>query len=781
MGQGIKCGDIHGSNCSCVLDPEWSFCPACGSKAGGVKLPTVLAIAADAPSVIVEVAQIGPEPVTTHFFLKAPNGYERRIATRQVKGSQSLEVPLQEGEALIDGLMLAAVVDDSYRPPVADGDLSSLSGIWEPREPTSKVTYLRRQAEVPHSLRIEPELIFLHKGAKSARIAFRASSPHPIPVTPPTSTGSVFFQPDGRIPRSLDIRESLTGTVSTMSFAEGEMGTISIGDNRGGSATASVIGLEPAKTVRSPVYRISIDFGTSGTSIVVRSHRVKWSATMAGESARFPSAILLRQGATRLYGQQAIDKFLSTGGRGSFLVTELKKLLQTEDEMVPGTRTEIDELLTWYLRQMLQDVILPKLRTLEGGAPIEGLEMEFVFTLPVLDGGESRARHETRMKAAVAAAEFHKYGQVNWLDEPESALLAMIFAQGFDETAEDASGHRPPAFSHNDRVLVFDSGGGTTDICTATVVYEDGQFRLTNVKSSSLDLEELYQQDKVASRDFGGTTVTQTLGALLYLESGETSSNAFRALLREDHRREDFPVTQQNWVGEPKPWFQIFRQFYHRLENAKRTLCASDADRANIVEGGLPLHRSYLDDCVDLLLRTLDEKLIKICDDSFGRGVRPNVVVCVGGNSFVRQIPEAVQRVLSGSSMARLSSKIVNCAVAFGGVCLSEVLLPPLPYDLEIVDEELGETVLTIRHDNPMEKSYANEHVLTIPARGEHRFGIYAIYGDQRGRQKSVVISNPWDTKEIISAQFLMQNDKLKVRAYCADKDKEVYAEDLDL
>ncbi len=776
MGQGIKCGDIHGSNCACILESNWRFCPQCGSIAGGVKLPTVQAITSSLPSVVIEVIQVGPEPVTVQFYLKAPNGYERRINTRQVKGSQSLEVVLKEGEAEIDGLMLTAVVEDSYRPLISESDVAGLSGIWQPREPTSKVTYLRRQADVQHSIQIEPELIFLHQGRASAKVAFRAQTPHPVPISPPTSTGSVFFQPDGRIPRTLDSREPLRGTVSAMTFGEGEIGTISMAD-----ASASVIGLKPAKTVRSPVYRISIDFGTSGTSVVIRSHRVKWFATMAGESARFPSAVLLRQGSTRLYGQEAIDKYLSTGGRGSFLVTELKKLLQTEDEMVPGTRTSIDELLAWYLRQILQDVILPKLKSLEDGGSIEGLEMEFVFTLPVLDGAESRAQYERRMRQAVEAAEFPQYGQVHWLNEPESALLSLIFAQGFDEEAEPEGASKLPAFADHDRVLVFDSGGGTTDICTATVVYEAGRFRLTNVKSASLELNELKAEKKVISRDFGGTTVTQTLGALLYLDAGDTSKTAFRALLKEDHRQEEFPVTRLNWVGEPRPWFHTFGQFYHRLENAKRTLCSSDADRANIVQEGMPLHRAHLDECIDILLADLDEKLIKICDDAFGRGVRPNVVVCVGGNSFVSQIPEAVQRVLHGSSMVRLSSKIINCAVAFGGVCLGEVLLPPLPYDLEVVDEQRDEAILDIKRDNPMEKSYANEHVLEMPPGGEHQFGVYALHGEKRGLQKTVVIRNPWETSEIITTQFLMEGGRLRVRAYCMDKDEQVYAEDLDL
>ena len=213
-----------------------------------------------------------------------------------------------------------------------------------------------------------------------------------------------------------------------------------------------------------PPTAVGVDFGTTNSAVAV--HRADGSVQLArfcsrgGERSTFRSILYfhreedgagpeLARGIASFAGPQAIDRYLETVGSGR-LIQSLKSYLA--DHSFDATNlfnrtTTLSELLTYLARALRTDALASLGEAAFAGAPVVvGRPVHFVGG----DSAEDDAYAVGRLKTALIGAGF-----------PESVELE------YEPVA--AAYHYEARLDHDERILVADFGGGTSDFTVVEV------------------------------------------------------------------------------------------------------------------------------------------------------------------------------------------------------------------------------------------------------------------------------------------------------------------------
>jgi hypothetical protein len=331
---------------------------------------------------------------------------------------------------------------------------------------------------------------------------------------------------------------------------------------------------------------IGIDFGTTYSSVAFREcryHKEQDSVLFLAppnEEERFPSVVWISHQGEIACGDRAKAR-LDAEPNAGYLFAEIKTLLRDHDPQeyprIEPTSREFDyraeayalaerwlgsnwkhEIVTRYLEWIYQLCMVPKLNDKYGTTDAD---VHYIFSLPVLDhgiGDDEQSQvvgdiqfnmQQANMAACLRAAGFPydenpANSKVSFEFEPACAVLGLLHkpdtASGIDNANWPLLGAFPYQVKNGDKVAVFDSGGGTTDVVLAKVKEEeDGRYALqvTRCLGVGHDLET-----------FGGEYVTRRLLTELNRANGVLPADS---VAPKEETVDDFP----------SDWFTPVRQF----------------------------------------------------------------------------------------------------------------------------------------------------------------------------------------------------------------------------
>lgn len=708
----MVCDAIRGNGCAQELKPNWKYCPRCGSLTARLTIERVqtLSVVPGQPGVRqIPIAHYGGRGVPTDASLRENDGhFEIERFESVVAHDTALTLKIGAIEA---GVQAKCVV----RIKVSDEE-RDVAHLWEPSVVRTVDVEVKARAAQTAQLLAVPATAILHPSLKERPVRILNLGGMPLHIDRVRAT------------EGFDLKGSQLGDFVLMPGAESAFSVLLgkdappegkvdfIGPDGTTLASLKILRLPSPPPAVKPRFIVGIDFGTSNTSVVVRDTEDLASDTMVetvqflGKEERFPTVIYCRSESPRdwFYGADAKLEYDRTPNQGE-IVWELKTLLRTDEEPCPGIALK-ETLLKWYFRELLDGLILPYIAKASGGIRSR---VQFVFSLPVLDRGSQHQLQASRTRAAWEAAGFPRHGAIQEEMEPVCAALYLL--------NEQRSGSLDVDLDDGDRILVFDSGGGTTDIALGTV-------RLRQGKLSLEDPQEVGSHHTASgeTRQFGGTTVTHDLGTLVMDPS---DPYRYKLLLSEFNERvgrgsDDLGQTQESNVAfdvideddrkivQPEPtevpaprhpprWYRRFAFIYDRVENAKRELTAATDPKASHLwyeltdqaTGNVETFfatKPLLDGAIDHRMKPVLESMLgQLREGAEGRPERPRFVFAVGGNCCV---PRITDHHLAGKfdkdQLIDLPPAERFRAVPAGTVYAVEPEVRTLPYSIEIVYQD---------------------------------------------------------------------------------------------
>lgn len=695
------CQEIRGGSCATPVERNWKFCPTCGCVLGVVEPPPSVAF------------RITPDQATGRIQLDYKGQVAVKVAASvgsDMAGAFSLpdtERLISAPSALpvqIDPSRCVGGVRGSIRIVTYDGTRNA-SHYWIPLP--QRVHNVEIDADLAEGPRLvpDPSILFFRFGqaARTVRLTNEGDLPVRLDLVEPPAG----FRSTG----SLDRHELAPGEMVEVAIepqAGARDGSLRVSFQGGGIIEVPIVCF-PAPPPRPVVrYVVAIDFGTSNTTVGIRDTQTEEFEFLddphsPGKSSRFPTAVLLR-GAdpeTWEYGQRAIDEYDPNRHQ---IVYELKSYMRTDREPFAKrwSSCTIDAIVTWYLRRLRLDIIEPELARRSAGSRSD---VHFIFCLPVLDHGPQYERQRRRYETAIKASGILELGEYSFQYEPVCA--ALYFLQG------RKSGAPRHSFDEGDQVLVFDSGGGTTDIAGFTVHEVDGAIEMQNVRQVGSHREG---GEAGASHQFGGTTLTQLIGFYKYTSKPERGGGARLLAFVNEHDGRNLPTFDESLKltesgfksivpadaedgGESLRWHRRFPRFYRLVEDKKRALALlPDKDDLEMLykdnHGEVYLIREDLDLIVDTeMKKVLDPMLADLTTDGEQALDRIRHVFAVGGNSNIARIREKLLKKFSDRQLAELTPDQRIMAVPVGALFAYDPTSDRPPYSVSIVDPATGRAV----------------------------------------------------------------------------------------
>ena len=546
---------------------------------------------------------------------------------------------------------------------------------------------------------------------------------------------------------TLKAGQRISGTVLRAVTSAPEEGELQVMVD-GGKMTAEIKSLKPSAPVAIPPYTVAIDFGTSHTSIALRKAGTKEASFLSPDkSNRFPTVIYCRtpQDSSWLFGPEAAKAFAQDGGqRRGKLVLELKNFLRQPDEDLfdewPGITPR--KVLVWYFQRLLVDLVMPYFVQRDKAS---AKSLRFIFSFPVLDGqAELEKQRETTLDAARAAG-FERFGKVEWAYEPVCAACYVLLAR------EDT--HLSPG----ERIMVFDSGGGTTDICIGTVEREGNHLTLRNIVTAAATLGEGIQ--------FGGTRITSRLGKKLnqvygrdlqirvMYAWGENDPNLpkYKHFLEADDADVFGPE-------EKKPWPVKFADLFALVDAAKIVQATAPDEEAHVyaeVGSGRGRGISLSPFMTSETAREGMELVKPSLADLMSKEV-PDKVFAVGGNSLIPEIRRALGELVFSPQEA-LTNDERNLAVVTGGLWVRELVLNTLPYGLEVTG--MGSELIYAAGSRP--DPTPTPYSFWIEPETAVEFEVAAMLGGEKVALFSPMVRNTTGRGRNVTIQFAVQGNEL--------------------
>lgn len=699
----MTCQEIRGGECKATVERNWKFCPTCGSVLGLVEPPSSVAfrVTPEEPSGLIELGYRGQHAIKVSASITSdPTGaLSLADSERLISATSSLKVRIDPGRCA-DGLRasIRIVTFDATRTPAQ---------YWTPLP--ERVHHVAVEAALAEGPRLVPDpgVLFFRAGRTVRGVTLRNEGDLPVRIEriePPAGF---------RLGRPLD-RDQIGPGESIEVIVEHRTGarddTLGI-VFEGGVSDVPIVCFPPPPPRAVVRYVVAVDFGTSNTTIGIRDTRTEEFEFLGdphwpGKSSRFPTAVLLRDAdpSNWEYGQRAIDEYDPNRHQ---IVYELKSYLRTNREPFAKrwAACTIDAIVAWYLRRLRLDIIEPELARRSAGSRSD---IHFVFCLPVLDHGPQYERQRQRYEAAIRASGIPDLGEYSFQFEPVCA--ALYFLQG------RKSGAPHHSFDEGDRVLVFDSGGGTTDIALFTAhELDDRAIEMKNVRQVGSHREG---GESGASHQFGGTTLTQLIGFYQYTRDTPQGGGARLLAFANDHDGRDLTtfdeslrLTESGFIdivppeaedgGESLRWHRRFPRTYRLVEDKKRALALlPNFDDVEMLykdrQGEVYLERSELDLIVDVeMKKVLDPMLTDLASEGEQALDRIRHVFAVGGNSNIARIRERLLKKFSDRQLAELTPDQRIMAVPVGALFAYDPMSDRQPYSVAIVEETTGKTIVT--------------------------------------------------------------------------------------
>jgi hypothetical protein len=575
-------------------------------------------------------------------------------------GSSTIDVLWPDGS---DGHALLSVgSDDAIR-----------TDTWQVRSwRTQSVTNARQTAT--REVKVEPARLLFSPGLKERSVALYNPGPMPMSIQNIQPSFGYRWCSAETLPLVLKAGERLVGVVQRVGSTSPDEGELQI-QLDGEKVIASINSLKPSAPVAIPPYTVAIDFGTSHTSIALRRAGAKDATFLSPDrSNRFPTVVYCRtsQESTWLYGPEATKAFLQdSGSRRGRLVLELKNLLRHPDddifEEMPGVTPR--RVLAWYFQRLLVDLIMPYFVTNDKAA---AKSLRFIFSFPVLDAQSEAENQRTTTLDAARVAGFERFGKLEWAYEPVCAACYVLLAR--NDT------HLQPG----ERIMVFDSGGGTTDICIGTIERDGNHLTLRNIVTAAATLGEGIQ--------FGGTRITSRLGKKLNQFYGRDLQIRVMYAWGEDDptlpKYQYFLEADDATIFAPeekKPWPAKFADLFSLVDSAKIKQAHEPAEEAVVyTEIGSGRGRGIsLSPHVTSETAREGMELVKPSINDLLSHELPDKVFAVGGNSLIPEIRRALAELVF-SPQEELTDEERNLAVVTGGLWVRELVLNTLPYGLQV-------------------------------------------------------------------------------------------------
>lgn len=679
----MTCGELRGSDCPTQVAPTWKHCPTCGGVLGRVDVAphADLRFVQEAPAAEFVVDYRGQEAIKVEARVvgDAVDRLEVEPRSRTVHAPLSLALRAKSAEPM--RVQLEVVSFDGTR----DGD-----AYWVPRPGRRHLVDL--EIGVAHGPRLvgEPGTLFFSAGReqRSLRLWNRGDLSADIDsVALPSGyrlsegLGGRTLEPDAFV--EVDVSRSTSSQSGPIRF-QGKDGPL---------LEVPIVEFQaPPPRIRTR-YVVAVDFGTSNTTVGIRDTRDDKIDQLPDpnsptRSTRFPTVVLLRgpDSISWAYGETALDQY---DPNRHLIVHELKNYLRTDREPFAKRwpACTIDAILAWYLRRLKTDIIEPSLEQL---SPDAAPDVHFVFCLPVLDNGPQYELQRSRMERAIRAAGYEDLGEVSYQYEPVCA--ALYFLQG---TKTGATFHD---FEEGDRILVFDSGGGTTDIALFTAREVDGQFEPEDVRQVGSHRRE----GSTEYNQFGGTTLTQYIGFYKDVDSPMLPfANEYDA---RDYATFDESlelVSGKGFLsivpadapdgGESLKWHRRFPRTYRLVEEAKRRVASMPSENNGEVlvpssyGAEVILERVEIDKIVDVELLKILKSMIGQLGSNEATTIRH--VFAVGGNSNIPRVQYHLKELFSNRQFASISPEERMRAVPVGALFAYDPRIERPDYTLEIVDE----------------------------------------------------------------------------------------------
>jgi hypothetical protein len=431
------------------------------------------------------------------------------------------------------------------------------------------------------------------------------------------------------------------------------------------------------RRTRSPRrFTIGIDFGTSGTSVYVLEYGrgMTWQnvtpildedGTFSEESLtrRWPSIIFMptERKSTWKYGLKALNmvESLNSSKEGGF-VTRVKSALREENMelsvSISGKEHQFNALdLTKFIfseiRKRTESSIEGLARHLE-----EGGEVDVCISLPVLDSDSTGQKFNNQRRRTLEAAR-HAFDcpedpdhpaasesqySISEILEPEAAAFHLVLLAQ-DQRLRTFNPDRPGelvTFSDKETIIVYDSGGGTTDIAVGTLKVSPGSIELEEIQSFSSKRHD--------GRPYGGTAVTDAILRNLWTDPEE--GDRWMALAHDIEGDPERSIPHPETGQANDVWHQYFPGFWMQIEQAKIEL--SSGDRNIKVQGrqveAMPFDDFILEDYGEGKDVAAQASSLKDIIDHFkDKGKVINRIFLVGGNSNLLCLQKQLKDMLS--------------------------------------------------------------------------------------------------------------------------------------
>ena len=670
----MKCHDIHDNACLTELASDWKFCPTCGRKPASVTIET--------PSLLFPFRQPlalrhrGFESVT--FAAKVDAATAPEAAPLRITGAP---ISIRAGQMAGLRFEWTSQIPPPDQPPLRV-PLRILTDDGPPRDPWSDDAIQTRRREwqvllniaaaTKARLQLLQDVAIFHPACNQRTVQIANTGDEILQLNPIEPPYGYAIESDDKGPRGAD-----AWTIAPRSMRQWKLralGAAPVGESTltvwsrdlKQKAALRLLHQNREKIEATTTRVVGVDFGTSGTSVWMRSGKDAREAAFAlkdpaarrdEDPLRFPTEIFIRMkgGVEEKHGftigYEARQASEAQGGRGLF-VRELKSLLRGDEEPFVaefGPQYTIDNLLRRYLQTLKEKIIDPAL-----GAP--GATIAWNFSVPVLDGHRGGARvlferQKSRLEKAVRAANFVTTGcTLEFFTEPYCAAVYLLLQHG---QYRFPAGQSP---KDGDWACVFDSGGGTTDVVLGRLYHQHGRLQFEEVSTLGG-----YRSDDKAQEvnTFGGQALTRRTALYLtvrhdYLklfDGGNSLSAQVVSAMQSAaiEGGEKAVASDENWQGSAPLWFREIESYKKQIARLPAPNSEGQIDIANRQTGGqkVKIRRAQFDkQVVDIRLEPLQKEMdrsVFAIDKDTERGDLPlpsqvRWVFGVGGNCRVRRI-----------------------------------------------------------------------------------------------------------------------------------------------
>jgi len=801
----MLCHIIHEQGTGCDQEiPEqqkWNFCPKCGSFVGHIKPPDGNLLVPENCESRKQLTFLNSGLMDTVVSCRISNALQGSHIT-------PLQLTVRTGRTANLHLTIPHVsqlckVADLYfeishcklRDPEGDP--------WEERIAVAESVELYARVQSPS--RIEPmqNLAFFREGISERIITLKNFGGQPGEICAVHCPTCYSWRGDKGILQAGESREfTITRRWEEQDVQDAELSFV-LQDNK--SVTVKLCSLPPPAIEEIPYAIIGVDFGTAFTSIAYRKYNpngggtVEFITPLGVSDERFRTYIWVgKNHEGTKYGPQALRQYNVSQSSG-YLFREIKTLLRMEQ---PNNPVEYDGIHPTQVRA--QAVEFMKRRNREHwplalvtdyltwvyglirdrlakdfGSP--DVRVQYVFSLPVLDSpweGSLYKLQRERMASCIEAAGF-LMDCVSFEFEPVCAALGLLNPKNADWPRLATPEFPLATTKKSDRIIVFDSGGGTTDVALARIEIDENTHKLSLVVESCLGVDS-------DCALFGGEIVTDELLKALgdYREMKLMSR----------------PVATQEWcsgtlnqsgnasdiLGEVQDL-----ELRGRAEELKHQLASSEAKDVPVdytregAQGALTVKPQALSIIVEKYENALAQSLDRHLYPNCGQG-ETRFYLCLGGNSRVYAVEQWLRDYLHDSSQSRYKRQLRvpeedrTLAVAYGTVWVPDARINNAPlYELRVIaftdKSQISPDILAIGRDMTLD-SYMGKagRLFNMPGNSQLSVRILATLDGYSGCVASFPITNRDANGNTLVINASVQNGAIVLGYKLNDQEMEI-------